>query len=237
MGKFRALAAMMLACAALGGCVHRPEIPFDRGANDIKTIGILTPGHPNGPAVVLASTVGQSFGILGALVDAGMAASRDAKFSALLDHESFSLEATTLKALTDHLTAAGFTVSTIPVTHGKTDFLKSYPKADDTKVDAYLDIYYGFYGYIAAGIGSSTPYRPSQILRVRLVHARDSAVLMEDTIWNNPIGTPADTVTISPDPNAVFQDFDALTADPAATTKGLAGSIDQTADTIAKLLR
>ena len=237
MGKFRAVAAITLALAFLGGCVHHPEIPFEKTANNIKTIGILTPGVPSGPGVILATTVGRSFGIIGALVDAGMTASRDSQFDDELKRQNFAFEDAVTKSLSDRLTAAGYTVSTVPVTRKPTDFVKSYPKADDAKVDAYLDVYYAGYGYIAAGIGSETPYRPGVALRVRLVRARDTAVLMEDTIIYNPIGTPVDTVTIAPDPDDLFQDFDALKANPEHATKGLSKAIDQTSDTIVKLLQ
>lgn len=237
MGKFRAVAAITLAFAFLGGCVHRPEIPFEKAANDIKTIGILTPGTPNGPAVVLATSVGRSFGLIGALVDAGMTASRDSQFEDELKRQNFVFDDAVVKSLSDHLTAAGYVVSTIPAKRSATDFVKSYPKADDTKVDAYLDVYYGGYGYIAAGIGSTTPYRPGIALRVRLVRARDASVLMEDSIVYNPINTPVDTVTVAPNPDDLFVDFDALKADPEHAVKGLYNAIDLTSDTVAKLLR
>jgi hypothetical protein len=237
MGKTSAAAAIALALALLGGCVHRPEIPFEKTANNIKTIGILTPGVPSGASVILASSVGRSFGIIGALVDAGMTASRDAQFDDELKRQSFKFEDAVTKSLSDRLTAAGYTVSAVPLTRKPSDFVKPYPKSDDTKVDAYLDVYYGGYGYIAAGIGSSTPYRPGLSLRVRLVNARDASVLMEDTIIYTPIGTPADTVTISPDPDDVFLDFDALKADPDHAAKGLYRAIDHTSDTVVKLLQ
>jgi hypothetical protein len=95
------------------------------------------------------------------------------------------------------------------------------------------------YGYIAAGIGSSTPYRPIDILQVRLVRALDSKVLMEDTVVYNPVAPalPTNIVTVSPNPDYTFQDFDALTADRVAMSKGLKDSVDQSADAVAKLLR
>ncbi len=237
MGKIRAVAAITLAFAFLGGCVHRPEIPFEKSANNIKTIGILTPGTPSGAGVILASSVGRSFGIIGALVDAGMTASRDSEFDNELKRQNFVFDDAVTKSLSDRLTAAGYTTSVVSVVRKPLDFVKAYPKADDTKVDAYLDVYYGGYGYIAAGIGSSTPYRPGVSLRVRLVRARDASVLMEDTIIYNPIGTPPDAVTIAPEPDDVFADFDALKADPERAAKGLYHAVDHTSDTVVKLLQ
>lgn len=242
MGRIGAAFAMLSAVAVLGGCATKPEIPFDRSAANIKTIGILTPAHPDGAVVVLASSVGQSFGIIGALVDAGMRASRESEFNASLAPQNFSFNDATLKSISDRLTASGFVVSDVPVARsGHSDFLKSYPKAADTKVDAYLDVVIVGYGYIAAGIGSSTPYRPVDMMRVRLVRAQDSAVLMEDAVIYNPVGPNptgvANAVTIPPDPAFTYIDFNALVADPDGATKGLRNCVDQSSDAVVKLLR
>ncbi len=241
MGRLGAVFALLSAVACLAGCVTKPEIPFDRTANNIKTIGILTPAHPDSAAVVLASSVGQSFGILGALVDAGMRASRESTFNAALSQQNFLFQDAVAKSLSDDLTAGGYTVTTIPVSRsGHTDFLKSYPKAEDTKVDAYLDVVITGYGYIAAGIGSSTPYRPIDIVRVRLVRAQDAATLMEDTVIYNPVGPSGvapNAVTVPPDPALTYIDFNALAADPEGATKGLKSCAEQSAGAVVKLLR
>jgi hypothetical protein len=238
-GRNCAAFVLLIAVALLGGCATKPEIPFDKGANNIKTIGILTPSEPDHGSVMLASSVGQSFGIVGALIDTGMRMSRESKFNTLLGQESFIFQDELLKSLSDKLTANGYAVSTVAVPRTSTGFLKAYPKGDETKVDAYLDVVVTGYGYIAAGIGSSTPYRPVDVMNVRLVRAADSKILMEDTVVFNPVGPALATniVTVPPNPDYTFQDFDALTADPAAMTKGLKDSVDQSADAAAKLLR
>lgn len=239
MKRFGATVALLTAVALLAGCATKPEIPFDRSANNIKTIGILTPYEPEHAAVVLASSVGQSFGLVGALVDAGMRASRESKFNEQLGKQGFDLHEELMKSLTEKLTAAGYTVSTVSAKRSGASYLKAYPKGDDNKVDAYLDVLVGGYGYIAAGIGDSTPYRPALAMHVRLVRSSDSKVLMEDIIYFNPVGpaVPENIVTVPPNPAYTFQDFDALTADPAAMSNGLKDAINQTADATAKLLR
>ena len=239
MGRHGAAPALLTVVALLGGCTTKPEIPFDRGANNVKTIGILTPYEPEHGSVVLASSIGQSFGLVGALIDTGMRMSRETKFNAELGQAGFVFHEELIKSLSDKLTAAGYTVSTVSATRSGASFLKAYPKGDDNKVDAYLDVVVNGYGYIAAGIGSSTPYRPIDILQVRLVRAMDSKVLMEDTVVYNPVAPalPTNIVTVSPNPDFTFQDFDALTADRVAMSKGLKDSVDQSADAVAKLLR
>jgi len=239
MGRHYGAFLLLIAVAFLNGCVTKPEIPFDKGVSNIKTIGILTPYEPGHGSVVLASSVGQSLGIIGALVDTGMRLSRESKFNTLLEQESFIYQDELLKSLSDRLTAGGYVVSTVAVPRSGADYLKVYPKGDENKVDAYLDVVVTGYGYVAAGIGSSTPYRPIDGIKVRLVRASDSKVLMEDMVVFNPVGpaVASNIVTVPPNPDYTFQDFDALTADPAAMTKGLKDSIDQSADAVAKLLR
>src|ERR1700744_5046306 len=115
MRKHSAALALLTAVALLAGCATKPEIPFDHAANNIKTIGILTPYEPEHGSVILASSVGQSFGLIGALVDTGMRMSREGKFNAELEQESFIFQDELLKSLSDKLTASGYTVSTVAV--------------------------------------------------------------------------------------------------------------------------
>lgn len=232
----------LLALVGLSACAA-PEIPFDRSsAGEINSIGIITPHVPNGAHVALASSVGQSFGIIGALVDAGMQANRESKFKAILDRQSFSAEQILLDKVQAGLTARGYKVAMIPYKHDQAEFATRYPTDAEPKVDAYLDLVTVGYGYVAAGIGSSTPYRPQFGIRVRLVRARDSAVLMQDVIVYNLInqnggGPYSKAVTIAPDPNYQFKDFDTLIAQPEGAVNGLRVAINQSADTVSQLLK
>jgi hypothetical protein len=77
--------AWLAGLVALAGCAGAPAVPYDRAtAGDIKTIGVLTPSFPDHPYVILASSVGQHLGLIGALVDAGMRSSRESSFGTLL---------------------------------------------------------------------------------------------------------------------------------------------------------
>ena len=73
--------------------------------------------------------------------------------------------------------------------------------------------------------------------RCRLVRAGDSAVLMEDTIAYNPVGPVQKAVTLSPDPNFSFEDFDALTADPGVAVNGLNAALTASANSIGALVQ
>lgn len=233
----RAVAAA--ACVSiLAGCAGNPEVPYDHSSNSsVKTVAVLTPSFPSGPAVVLASSVGQSFGLIGALVDSGMENSRENKFNGLLASQSFSLPDTFMQDVGQALQAQGYQMTAQPVTRAKADFLEQYPAVAEAKGDVYLDMVVVSYGYIAAGIGSSTPYRPSFSVRCKLVRARDNVVLMQDTIVYNPIGPTSNMVTIAPDADYVFKDFDSLMADPPKAVQGLQVAVQKTTQDIGVLLR
>jgi hypothetical protein len=232
------LHALAVAGALLLGACAAPEIPFDRShENQIQHIGVVTPKFPNGARVILASTVGQSFGLIGALVDAGMQQARESKFEAILKQENFSEQDVFLAKLTASLQSQGYTVSMISFQRQGSNFADRYPVEAEPKVDAYLDLIVTGYGYIAAGIGNSTPYRPICQVRARLVSAKDSSVLMQDLVTFNPYGRTDHTVTIAPDPAVQYTTFDQLVADPNGAVKGLQSATEQTADTVGKLLQ
>ena len=238
MGKAGLIFVLVVTVNVLAGCASRPEIPFDRSAaGEVKTIGLVTPKLPERPAVVLASSVGRSFGLIGALVDANMQSNREDQFKAMIDAQNFSPQDCFMKALTETLQAEGYTVVTVESQRDGNDWLTEYPNTASPAPDAYLDVIAG-YGYVAAGIGSSTPYRPWVGVRARLVRASDSALLMQDFVVYNPINrTNGHVITIAPDPGVAFVNFDTLMAAPPATIKGLETAEEQTAQTLAKLLQ
>jgi hypothetical protein len=233
----RVATALLAVAIFLAGCAA-PEIPYDRAsAGGVRTIGIVTPSFPTDPVVVLASSVGQSFGLVGALVDAGMQSNREAQFRTILQRENFSARDCFIESLTARLQERGYVVSLVPVTRTGTDFLTQYPTGTEPAVDAYLDLVALSYGYVAAGIGSSTPYRPQFAVRARLVSAKDSSVLVQDRVIYNPIGTPGKTVTIAPEPAHQFRNFNTLVADPAKAVVGLKTATERSAETLSALLR
>ncbi len=81
------------------------------------------------------------------------------------------------------------------------------------------------YGYLAAGIGSDTPYRPVLYLETRLVRASDKAVLMSDRIRYNPVNQVTQVITIPPDPAYDFKDFDTLVGHPDSAMAGAESGI------------
>jgi hypothetical protein len=233
-GALVAVGLLLSACAGL------QEIPYDRmSLGQVKTIGIITPSAPKEASVILATSVGQSFGLVGALVDAGLQANRETHFKAIVAKEQFSAQDVFLVRLKEQLEMRGYMVSDVSAARPSSKFLDKYP--DNPGVDAYLDVVVSNYGYVSAGIGSSTPYRPHFLLQVRLVQAKTSQVLMQDTVFYNPVGPYAagsnKAVTITPAPAYNFVDFDRLEADPHLTVEGLRDAAYQSADMVSSLLR
>jgi hypothetical protein len=230
------LGVAALAAVVLSACSTLQQVPYDRAtAGEIKTINVVTPSAPDRPAVVLAATVGQSFGLIGALIDAGMQSSREGDFEEVAKSQNFIGKEAFERHLDAALTAGGYTPAHSSIARPKADFLKSYAAPADVKADAHLDIVM-HYGYVASGI--ATPYRPFVTVNAKLVRASDNALLMQKSIFYNPLyAAPEQTVTIAPDPAYEFADFDALKADPEKAIKGLDGAIAQVASAMGTLLR
>jgi hypothetical protein len=232
----RTIACLLV--AGLAACAGAPEIPFDHASNaGIKNIAVIEPAMSPTPTILLASDIGQSFGLIGGLIDLSMQSNRDTKFAALLSAQGVKPDAVFLQDVHAALAAHGYNVVDTAQARSGNDLLKVYPKVGQPGVDAYLDLAVFNYGYVAAGIGDSTPYRPFLTARCRLVRASDGAVLMEDTIAYNPIGPVEKAVTLSPDPNFSFKDFDTLTADPGVAVKGLNTALTASANSIGTLVQ
>lgn len=134
---FVAFATGML--ALLGAC-STPGIPYERSSAQVKTIGVVTPGFPDQPTVFLASNVGQSFGLIGGLIEAGMQSDRETKFKAILKDRKYAAHEHFLEALSAALQAQGYTVSRVAMSRKGTDFIEKYPTTAELKIDAYLDV-------------------------------------------------------------------------------------------------
>lgn len=237
----------VLAGAALlmAGCATKPEIPFDRTANAINRIGLVDPGMPVKANVILAGTVGQSVAasaglagaLIGGIVDESMRAARVRHFEEGARKANFVAHDRLVAALTNALQMRGYSVTAVQANRAdQGKWLASYPHTNEPPVDAYLDVAVLDYGYIAAGIGKQ-PYRPFVQLMVKLVRASDSAVLMQDTIFYNPLGAPRKVVTVAPDSAYAFDDADALYAAPEHAVEGVDKAFVQTADALSNLLR
>jgi hypothetical protein len=230
------LAAALVCVMLLAACGADPAVPLDRKATPaLKLIGVVTPRFPGGPEVVLQPGIGR-YNPYAYLIRSGIELSHDSQFTSLLQRQNFSVAAYFNQGLNKTLQGLGYSVRNIAVARSGSDFLETYP-AVTPPVDAYLDLVIGSYGYLATGYTDASPYQPQFALRCRLVRARDSAVLMHNTLIYNASGSPDNVIALPPDSAYQFTDFQALMADPAKATDGLRVAIDQTLVTVASLLR
>jgi len=230
----RHILVALLAFVAIG-CASLPEIPYDRAASsDIKKIGILTPSIPKRAVAVLATSPGQSFGLIGGLVEASMRSAREDRLEAISQQRQFIFETLFMARVTEALQKHGYVVSNVPFTRQGTDLSKIYPKGP-SEVDAYLDISVLMHGYVATGI--TTPWRPHVTLSLRLVRATDSSVLAQDSVIYNPFGPSKDVITIAPNPARQYNQFDDLIADAAGAVTGMHEATEASADAATAIFR
>jgi hypothetical protein len=236
--KLIKLGAALAALLTLAACAGQAEIPYDRTtALNNKTIGLLTPAWPSGPSSFLASNPGQSFGLIGALVNAGIQTGRESDLKLILDNQKIDANMEFVTALTANLEAKGFTVVPITADAKRGGYLKKYPAAGANSVDSYLDIAVTQYGYLAAGIGSDNPYRPWCEANVKLVRASNGAVLMQDSVTYNSWLDLKNRVKISPDPEYAFAKWTDAKDVPEKTAQGVSIAAKKSADAIGELLK
>jgi hypothetical protein len=235
----RTVAVLATGMLLLAGCAAMPEVPYDRtSAGNIHTIGVLSEAYPSGPSAILAANLGASFGLIGGITEGIMRSNRESSLRDIMAGANFKVEDEFDASLVAALTAHGYQVIAVPVTREKKgDLLSVYPDHFAVAADAYLDISVVDYGYIAAAIADSAPYRPFLSARVKLVRASDKSVLMQDIVVYNAYNNPKNVVTISADPTYSFATFDMIEQDHADTVTGLKVAADQSAAAIANLLR
>jgi hypothetical protein len=238
--RFTKTAALLAAVVlTLAGCATAPpEIPYDRTTSGtVHTIGVLSEGYPTGPSAILAANIGAGFGLIGGITESIMRSNRESSLRDIMASQNFRFEDEFNGTLVASLAAKGYQVVTVPVTRENGKQLDKYPDQFGVAADAYLDIAVYGYGYIAAAIADSAPYRPFMSARVRLIRASDKSVLMQDIVIYNPYNNPKNAVTISADPAYSYTTFDLLEGDRTGTVTGLKLAADQSADAVANLLR
>lgn len=209
--------------------------PYDRAANNIQSIQIVDDSVPPKISAMEVASVGANFGLVGALANAAVTASREEALNAALTTTSFDAEARLEEHLVKALGDAGYKAAVEPgAVRAKRIFLTSY-SSKEAKPDAHLDLVIVNYGYISAGAGQ--PWRPTVQATVRLVSASDNKVLMENQIVYNGMFTQNGVITLTPDPTYAFKNRDDMLADPSRLASGLETALNKVADTAVGLLR
>ncbi|MDB5459295.1 MAG: hypothetical protein JWO72_1036 [Caulobacteraceae bacterium] len=232
----RVLAAV---CAALSlSACATPYVgkPYDHASNGVHSIGLASDAVPKKPIAYEAASVGSNFGLIGALVDAGIQANRADEVNKALVGDGFNAESKLQGRIITALGSQGYTVKPLDTgDRAKREFVTAYPSTPEP-VDAYLDVVVIDYGYLSAG--AFKPFRPTLTAKVRLVSAKDtSKTLMENTIAYNDIAPTRGVITLTPNPTYAFKNRTDMLSDPKRLEAGLEDALYQVADTVAQLLR
>ena len=237
MSKILRAGAVITVFALLAGCATIKPIPYDRQSAHVTSIAVLEPSFPKKATVYQAADVGKSLGLIGALVDSGIQSNREGKLADVIEDAHFSAKGSFLEAVDEALQAKGYTAVAMPVERAKTGYLKAYPESGDG-TDAYLDIVVYNYGYLKAGIGGKSKWRPHLDFKCRLIRVSDKAVLMESYFSYNPLDTvQKGVVTIAPDPDAGYDDVDALIAGKEMTVNAIHDAFVKTTAAMGTLLQ
>lgn len=152
---------------------------------NIRSIAILEIKKPTYQVMDFASATPW-----GAIAEQNRAKEIHPKFVGILNKEKFTFNKYLTKELHRALRKAGYKTYAIKVKRkdGKL-FLDNYKKYSSSKVDALLDVAPFTAGYALENYLLSNFWRPENKTFVRLVKARDGAVLYEDTLmygYHNP---------------------------------------------------
>lgn len=233
------LLALVMLALSLDACSSFPTQAYNKSANkNIHTIAIAPIGMPDKPQVIIVNAVGNSFGLVGGIVEATRAAAASNEAVAELSAGQLDYKSYLPQKIAESLKAAGFDVQTIPGNRpgsASTKFLTDLP--GDKSSDAVLDVYVTFLGYAAAD--AKTPYHPTLHLEARLVDTKTNKILFCDQVYyNNYMPRAAKSaISIEPDPTSTFDDRAAMKLAAANVAAGLRVAIDADANELAKQLQ
>jgi hypothetical protein len=229
----------LLVAAAIAGCSSFPTKEFNKDASPgLHSIAVAPIGMPDAPNIMIINAVGNSFGLVGALVEATRASNASKEAVSELSSGGFDYKTYFPAQVDSDLRTAGFRVTMLPGTRTAGDaakFLATLPEASGA--DAVLDMYVNYLGYAAAG--AKSPYRPAVHLEARLIDSKTQKVLFEDQIYYNNFMPAAakKAITIEPDPKAEFTDRTAMRAAPAEVSSYLRAAVDAVAAELGKQLK
>jgi hypothetical protein len=209
--------------------------PFAAGGQQISRVAITDDALPEGVTAIEVASIASNFGLVGALIGAGVRDSREDAMDAALKTISFDAEADFERMLTEALSANGVQASVANGAPRKDrKFLVSYPAAGGD-VQAYFDVVASSYGYTSAGHGQ--PWRPTADVMVRLVSANGNKTLLENRIAYNVMNAPRGVITLSAHPDYTFNNREEMKTNPQRLADGLREAFRSVATTAAGLMR
>lgn len=234
----------------LGACAT-PYVatPYDREIAQVDAIVLLDDSLPEEAVAEQATSVGSNVAgataaqvpIAGIFIAAAVAAAettaangRKKVIMEAFDDHGLDAEAVFENALINALEGEDYVVSMSGEAREKRVFHEDYPEGEAGQ--AHLDVVFSNYGYQRPD--GNTPWRPFADVQVRLVDAADPNVVhMDNRIQYNSLFEPEGIVTISPDVEYAFEQFDDLEADLETMVTGMEEALVEVAKTVATLLK
>jgi hypothetical protein len=144
---------------SLSGCASRyAATPYLAPAQPIQTVSLAQDITPSEASAFEVASVGSNFGLIGALIDAGVQDSRKDRVNEALSGVKFDAEMEMQAVLSQALQSKNIQVTILSgEDRKKREFLLKYPKNENGQ--ATLDVVVLNYGYISAGSGQ--PWRCS----------------------------------------------------------------------------
>jgi len=225
MGFVRTTCTLIL-LATLVGCAQAPaRKAFNREAGGhIKTVVVTQlPNQDSYEAAMLAHP-GANFGLIGGLIAAADMQNKSTKLTAAIDPQQTRLQDRFSEKLVQGLTAAGYSVSVLPVpTAAKEDQVLALALPKATRVPDAVVMIDLRGAYWAAG--PNTDYLPRLIAKVKTVDGAAS-VIYEDTFSYGFTPPSGKTVHMASDAQYRFATIDQLIIDPTKTRDGLLSGLD-----------
>lgn len=231
MKKFAAAVALL----GLSACAN-PYVgtPYSAPATPVTSVAIVDDSLPeNAVAYEVASTM-SNFGLIGALINAGVEGSRKNRVNEALDSVEYTpeenFEQFLVAALAENEIEA--TVLEGPARE-KREFLREYPEAGEGR-QALIDFSVTSFGYVNAG---NQVWRPTVLADVKMVDALTGKMIMENRIAYNVVNAQTGVITIAPNPKYVFANREEMVTQPEMLAEGIDDALKVVAETAVRLMR
>jgi hypothetical protein len=175
------------------------------------------------------------------LIAAGIQADEEKRETAVFQKEGFEPLPYFKERLTEEMGKRGYVlvwpasqVETSKIERGAYGLRKNYAANDQS--DAQLDIDFGVLGFVAAGAGSSSPYRPTVSVAARLLSKTGKENYFTDYVCYNNVFNNAKAISINPDDRYTYPKFKDLETSGHSSVEGMKLALDSVAAKIAEQL-
>lgn len=227
-----------VAAAALLGlsACAKPYVgmPYAAPAEPVTSVAIVDDTLPDAAVAFEAASTMSNFGLIGALIDAGVQGSRKSRVNEALDSVNHTPEANFEQFLIDALAEKEIAAVVLEgEDREKRAFLKSYPTAPEG-TQALIDFNVTSFGYVNAG---NQMWRPTVMADIKMIDALTGKAIMENRIAYNAVNAQAGVVTISPNPDYVFHNREDMISQPELLAEGIDDALKQVAETAVRLMQ